>query len=63
MKTNNYLVKFYRKAERYGERDTHLGSIEMDDIGIGPELSLMAKAFRQAPPRCLLANLVKIEHS
>lgn len=61
MKITNYLVSFFRKAEKRGEKDMFLGSVEIDDGGLGRDLSLTSKAFRQAPPRCLMANLVKIQ--
>jgi hypothetical protein len=63
MKITNYLVKFYRKAEKRGEKDTYLGCVEIDDVGLGDQLSLTSKAFRQAPPRCLAANLVRVERA
>lgn len=57
----NYIVRFYRKAEKQNEKDTFLGLVETDDLGVNQELTLTGKAFRLAPPKCLMANLVKIQ--
>ena len=62
MKAKNFIVKFFRKAEKYGDKDQFLGHVEIDDAGT-IKTSLVAKAFRQAPPRCLQANKVKVERT
>lgn len=60
MKTQNYVVKFYKKAEKTGERDQFLGEVEVDTTGLTEQFTVTAKAFRQAPPRCLFADLVQV---
>ncbi len=60
MNTKNYSVKFFRKAEKEGEKDTFLGSVDLDDVGTNNQFPIQAKAFRQASPGCLMANLVLV---
>lgn len=48
-----YRVSFFKKGE---EKDEHLGSVIVDEVGISQNLTLVAKAFRQASPVCLLAD-------
>lgn len=61
MVAKNYIVKFFRKAERDDDKDTFLGSVELDDVGTSYSLTIVAKAFRQAQPRCLFANKVQVQ--
>lgn len=63
MNNKSYVVKFYRKAEKQGEKDSYLGMVELDDVGVTNAFSLQAKAFRQASPKCLYANKIRIEHA
>jgi hypothetical protein len=61
MSHRSYIVRFYKKAEKRGDKDTYLGQVEIDDIGVSQHLTIAGKAFRQAPPRCLGANKLHIE--
>jgi hypothetical protein len=55
-----YVVKFF-KYDKEEEKDVFLGSVEIDDFPIGDGISLMAKAFRQAPTSCLYSDKVRLE--
>lgn len=53
----NWSVRFYRKEKNaWVEIDT----IELDDMHTGPDLSIVAKAFRQAPASCIMAGRVTV---
>lgn len=51
----NYRVIFIKKASEE-EKDEVLGTVYVDDSGSDRQLSLVGKAFRIAPPICLLAD-------
>lgn len=65
---NNYRVNFFRlekeetekgKMETVGKE--YLGSVIVDDNGVNMNLTLTAKAFRQASSVCQLADFTSIE--
>lgn len=51
------------ESDRNKREDIFLGSVEIDETGVNAGFSLMAKAFRQAPPKCLQANRVRVERA
>lgn len=59
----SYKVSFFKLAKEDApeEKDEFLGHVVVDECGVGANLTLAAKAFRQCSPSCLLANKVIIE--
>lgn len=63
---HSYEVTFFQVTldEKTGKKkNERLGSVNVDDYGTGPHLTLTAKAFRQAPPRCQLATKVTVDRT
>lgn len=66
---NNYRVSFFKREKEkdsngkmitVGE-DKFLCSVYVDDYDVGADLTITAKAFRQAPINALYANVTKVE--
>jgi hypothetical protein len=64
----NYRVTFYKlekendeKGKSFVKDSKYLGSVVVDDSGTGTNLTLTAKAFRQASEICQIADKVRIE--
>jgi hypothetical protein len=58
MTPRNFRVLFFKKGE---EKDELLGTVEVSDYGTSRNFTLLAKAFRQAAPICLLSDRTRIE--
>lgn len=64
-----YRVSFFRVSKESNEKSGGLekfgqevlGTVTIDDVNTGPELTLEAKAFRHSSALCQTANKVKIE--
>ena len=52
----DYRVSFFLETHEPKYKSEFLGSVVVDDAGTGRQLTIEAKAFRQAPPDCLRAN-------
>lgn len=54
----NYKVSFFKQASKDDDKkqDEYLGSVTVDDIGVSNTLTIVAKAFRQAPSICLMSD-------
>lgn len=57
---NNYLVRLFSKDPKT-KKVEFLGQVETDDSGTNRYLTLQAKAFRQAPVKCINATVVKVD--
>lgn len=65
----NYKVSFFKLERQHNEstRKTevvdqeYIGTVYVDDAGVGPHFTLVAKAWRQAPSRYLYADKTIVE--
>lgn len=64
----SYRVTFFKlkfeegeKGKRFATGEERLGSVVVDDVGTGTDLTVTAKAFRQANEGCMIADKVRVE--
>lgn len=59
---NNFKVSFFKTPPKDSDdKEEFLGSIVVDDHGVGIDLTITAKAFRVASPGVLSANKVIVQ--